>query len=104
MSVSMLNVKKKKLLAEQERARNEKMELRKAKEALLREQDEMLAKIRDKEEKKWEDLKEEVRELIRSLQNRKELSNPELATLKYQLNQALPDQASPLFEDDLKNR
>ena len=92
---------KEKLLAEQERARNEKMELRKAKEALLREQDEMLAKIRDKEEKKWEDLKEEVRELIRSLQNRKELSNPELATLKYQLNQALPDQASPLFEDDL---
>ncbi len=93
---------KEKLLSEQERARHEKMELRKAKETLLREQDDLLAKIREKEERKWEDLKEEVRELIRTLQQKKELSNPELAQLKFQLNQSLPDQTSPLFDDDLK--
>ncbi|MBN2268074.1 MAG: endonuclease MutS2 [Acholeplasmataceae bacterium] len=93
---------KEKLLSEQERARHEKMELRKAKETLLREQDDLLAKIREKEERKWEDLKEEVRELIRTLQQKKELSKPELAQLKFQLNQSLPDQTSPLFDDDLK--
>lgn len=93
---------KEKLLSEQDRARQEKMEFRKAKEALLREQDDLLMKIREKEERKWEDLKDEVRELIRSLQNRKELSKPELAQLKFQLNQSMPEEASPLFEDDLK--
>lgn len=92
---------KEKLLAEQERARNEKMEFRKAKEKLLREQDELLQSIREKELKKWEDLKEEVRELILTLQQKKELSNPEIAHLKYQISQAIPESSGPLFEDDL---
>ncbi len=81
--------------------RKAKLDLQMAKEKLLSEQDKIIESIKAKEEKKWNDLKDEVRVIISDLQNRKELSKPEVAQLKFQLNQKAENERLQLFEDQL---
>ena len=92
---------KEKLRLEIDGAKTEKKAYQSQKEKLIAEQDQIIQKIKDKEEKKWNDLKEEVRELIRDLQQKKTLSNPEIANIKYQLNQKAEEEQLKLFEEEL---
>ena len=92
---------KEKLRLEIDQARSEKRAFLSQKEKLIAEQDQIIQKIKDKEEKKWYDLKEEVRILIKDLENKKTLSNPEIAQIKYQLNQKAEEEHLKLFEEEL---
>jgi DNA mismatch repair protein MutS2 len=92
---------KEKLRIELDQAKNEKKAYLSQKEKLITEQDQIIQKIKDKEERKWNDLKEEVRELIKELQSKKSLSNPEIAQIKYQLNQKAEEEHLKLFEEEL---
>ncbi|TNF06541.1 MAG: endonuclease MutS2 [Bacillota bacterium] len=96
-----LESQKEKVRAELEKARTEKKNYHDLKEKLIAEQDQIIQKIKDKEEKKWHDLKEEVRALILDLQNKKSLSNPEIAQIKYQLNQKAEEEHLKLFDEEL---
>lgn len=82
--------------------RKAKQDLQLAKEKLLSEQDKIIESIKHKEEKKWNDLKDEVRSILSDLQSKKELSKPEIAQLKFQLNQKAESERMQLFEDELK--
>ncbi len=81
--------------------RKVKQDFQHSKEKLLAEQDKIIENIRHKEEKKWKDLKDEVREIIIDLQKKNELSKPEIAQLKYKLNQTTDNDRIQLFDDEL---
>ncbi|MDX9691303.1 MAG: endonuclease MutS2, partial [Acholeplasmataceae bacterium] len=96
-----LEHQKEKVRTELEKARQEKNSYTEKKDKLIQDQDLIIQKIKDREEKKWNDLKEEVRLLISDLQHKKTLSNPEIAQIKYQLNQKAEEQNTKLFDEEL---
>lgn len=83
-------------------SRNAKLEYQRSKEVLLAEQDKTIEKVRIKEEKAFNELKDEVRELIVILQKKNEISKPEIAAIKYKLNQQIDNQKLVSFEDELQ--
>ncbi len=97
-----LERQKEKLRNELELAKKEKQGYLLQREKLISEQDQMISKIREKEEKKWNDLKDEVRQMISQLQTKNNLSNPEIASIKYQLNQRAEQEHLNLFEEELR--
>jgi len=97
-----LERQKEKLRQELDLAKKEKQGYLSQKEKLIFEQDQIIAKIREKEEKKWNDLKDEVRQIILQLQAKSNLSNPEIAAIKYQLNQKAEEEHLNLFDEELK--
>jgi DNA mismatch repair protein MutS2 len=96
-----LEKEKEKLSAEQEKTLDEKKHYQATREKLIAEQDELLEKIRTKEEAKWLKIREEALELIRELSTKKTLSNPEIAQLKYQLNQSIDNDLSYRINDEI---
>jgi DNA mismatch repair protein MutS2 len=97
-----LEHEKERVSQEFEDAKNEKLTYQKAKEKLLKEQDAIIEKIKEREEHKWQQLKEEVRDVLKELQDKKHLSNPEIAQIKYQLNQTVEHDDSLRIKDDLE--
>lgn len=97
-----LERQKEKLAAEITELRKEKAETQALKEKLVREQQTILESIRMKEEVKWKELKDEARKIIADLQTRKTLSNPEVAQLKFQLNQGVEEDVEFRRADHLK--
>jgi DNA mismatch repair protein MutS2 len=93
---------KEKLRFEIDENRKAKKEYQLAKDTLLLEQDHIIETIRHKEEKKGNELKEEVKELLRELQQKKDISNPEVAQIKYMLNQKASQDQKMTFDDELK--
>ncbi|PKK96709.1 MAG: endonuclease MutS2, partial [Tenericutes bacterium HGW-Tenericutes-3] len=92
---------KEKLAYEIDETRKSKIEYQQSKEKLLAEQDKTIELVRKKEEKILNDMKEEVRQIIIDLQKKSELSKPEVATLKYKLNQQRDNQKIVTFDDEL---
>lgn len=97
-----LEKEKERVANELEHAQEEKKNYQQAKDKLLKEQDRILESIRAKEEAKWQLLKEEVLAIIKSLQSKKELTNPELAQIKYQLNQTISNDDRITFDDEIR--
>lgn len=97
-----LERQKEKLKTSIDEARQEKSSYQMTKDKLIKEQDQLLEKIRLKEEQKWKDLRDEANQLIEDLKSKKTLSHPEMAQFKYQLNQSVPQSSSHLLEDELK--
>lgn len=87
---------------ELEDAKHEKTSFQRAKEKLLRDQDDIIAKIKEKEEYKWQKLQEEVKDVLKDLQQKKHLTNPEIAQIKYQLNQTIEKDDSHRYKDDIE--
>ncbi|MCR3905836.1 MAG: endonuclease MutS2 [Tenericutes bacterium] len=100
----MLYIEKQKenLASEINELKTAKQEYQLSREKLMKDQERIIETIKVKEQKKWDDLKDEAREIIRELQSKQELSKPEVATLKYQLNQGLDNDQSHRFIDELK--
>ncbi|MCF7930005.1 MAG: endonuclease MutS2 [Acholeplasmataceae bacterium] len=100
----MLYIEKQKenLADEIEESRNAKLEFQRSKELLLAEQDKTIEKVRAKEEKAYNELKDEVREMIVMLQKKNEISKPEIAAIKYKLNQQKDNEKLVAFEDELQ--
>ena len=93
---------KEKLATEIFEGKKEKNEYKLAKNNLLIQQDKIIESISIKEEKKWSILKEEAKEIISELQKKNELSKPEIASLKYKLNQAANEKVVSSYADALK--
>ena len=100
----MLYIEKQKenLAHEIEESRNAKLEFQRSKELLLAEQDKIIEKVRAKEEKAYDELKDEVRELLTMLQKKNEISKPEIAAIKFKLNQQKDQDKLVSFEDELQ--
>ncbi len=100
----MLYIEKQKenLASEILESRKAKIEFQQSKEKLLAEQDKTIEKVRIKEEKAFNELKDEVREIIIELQKKNEVSKPELAAIKYKLNQQIDNQKLVSFDDELQ--
>lgn len=96
-----LEHEKERVSKELEDVKTEKTTYQKAKEKLLREQDGVIEKIKEREEHKWQQLKEEVREVLKELQDKKHLSNPEIAQIKFQLNQKVEQDDFLRIKDDI---
>jgi DNA mismatch repair protein MutS2 len=92
---------KEKLLVELAEARREKKEFQQAREKLLKEQDAIIENIKFKEEAKWNQLKDEARLIINELQTKSKLTNPEIAAIKFQLNQGSKADDSYRLTDEL---
>ncbi len=99
----MLYLEREKVRVERELedALEEKKAHRQAKDKLLREQDHIIQVTKEKEEAKWQNLKDEVLSIIRDLQNKSQLSNPEIAEIKYQINQTIGKDQSHRFIDEM---
>jgi DNA mismatch repair protein MutS2 len=87
-----LERQKEKIAVEIKELKKEKTEYQQLKEKLIRDQDMVIEQLKAKEEAKWNQLKDDARKLISELQNKKELSNPEIAQLKFQLNQGVKEE------------
>lgn len=87
-----LERQKEKIAVEIKELKKEKTEYQQLKEKLIRDQDMVIEQLKAKEEAKWNQLKDDARKLISELQNKKELSNPEIAQLKFQLNQGVQEE------------
>ncbi len=96
-----LEKEKERVASELEKAKEEKNSFQQAKDKLLKEQDRILESIRTKEEAKWQLLKEDVMDIIKTLQSKKELTNPELAQIKFQLNQTIANDDRITFDDEI---
>jgi len=84
-----------------EEVSSEKKSYQQAKEKLLKDQDAIILKTKEREEKKWRELKEEVMMILKELSEKRELSNPEIANLKYQLNQSVKQEGILTFDDEI---
>ena len=69
---------------------------------LIKEQDQIIQKIKEKETQKWETLKDEVRQILNDLKQKTQVSNPEIAQIKYQLNQTIEENHAYRITDPLK--
>jgi len=100
----MLYIEKQKerLAIEIDDSRKAKQEFQRSKEKLLTEQDKIIELVRKKEEKVFNEMKDEVREIIAELQKKNELSKPELAAIKFKLNQQRDKDKLVVFDDELK--
>ncbi|HBG33713.1 MAG: hypothetical protein A2084_03600 [Tenericutes bacterium GWC2_39_45] len=96
-----LERQKEKLALEIQENRRAKKELQETKDKLLNEQDQIIESIKQKEEKQWNQLKDEVRTIISDLQKKKELTNPEIASIKFLLNQRADNEKILRFTDEL---
>jgi DNA mismatch repair protein MutS2 len=92
---------KEKLATEIAETRKSKQEFQQSKEKLLSEQDKIIEQVRKKEEKVYDEMKDEVREIILELQKKNELSKPEIASIKYKLNQQRDQHKLVNFDDEL---
>ena len=97
-----LEHEKERVAKELEEAKSEKTQYQSAKEKLLREQDAIVDKIKEREELKWQKLQEDVKEILRDLQSKKHLTNPEIAQIKYQINQTVDNDDSLRIKDDIE--
>lgn len=97
-----LEKEKSRLSQEIEQAQKEKNELKEAKEKLLKESDKTIEAIRIKEEAKWMNLKDEVVKILEDLKQKKTLTNPKIADIKYQLKQTINRDDLDFMEDELK--
>jgi DNA mismatch repair protein MutS2 len=96
-----LERQKEKLAVEIKELKKEKNEYQMLKEKLIRDQDNVIEQLKAKEEAKWNQLKDDARKLIIELQSKKELSNPEIAQLKFQLNQGVQEEREYRKTDEL---
>jgi len=92
---------KEKLATEITETRRSKQEFQQSKEKLLAEQDKTIELVRKKEEKAFNEMKDEVREIILELQKKNELTKPEIAAIKFKLNQQRDKQKMINFDDEL---
>jgi DNA mismatch repair protein MutS2 len=99
--MAYLEKQKEKLRYEILSNRKEKESFLVQRETLIKEQDQLIEKIKERETKKWEELKEEVRIVLNELKTKKELSNPEIAAIKYQLNQSVDTNYEHRITDQL---
>ena len=97
-----LEHKKKVLYEELDAAKNAKADYLAQREKLLVEQDKTIEKIRQKEEAKWEALKDEVRAMMVDLQAKEAISKPDIAQLKHALRKA-PDGSFEPSDDETFN-
>jgi DNA mismatch repair protein MutS2 len=99
----MLEIQKEKevLNTELSKVKEEKQHYQDIKNDLLKRQDEMIEKVKHKEESKWLKLREEAIDLISELQKKQSLSKPELADLKNKLNQSIGGDKSLYFDESL---
>lgn len=99
----MLEIQKEKELLNTEllKVKEEKQHYQDIKNDLLKRQDEMIEKVKHKEESKWLKLREEAIDLISELQKKQSLSKPELADLKNKLNQSIGGDKSLYFDESL---
>jgi len=97
-----LEHEKERVAKELEEAKSEKTHYQTAKEKLLREQDAIVEKIKEREEHKWQKLQEDVKEILRDLQSKKHLTNPEIAQIKYQINQTVDNDDNLRIKDDIE--
>ncbi|AUD65155.1 hypothetical protein BK011_05470 [Tenericutes bacterium MZ-XQ] len=99
----MLDIQKEKELLNTElsKVKEEKQHYQDIKNDLLKRQDEMIEKVKHKEESKWLKLREEAIDLISELQKKQSLSKPELADLKNRLNQRIGGDKSLYFDESL---
>ncbi len=96
-----LERQKEKIALEIKELKKEKTEYQMLKEKLIRDQDTVIEQLKAKEEAKWNQLKDDARRLIIELQGKKELSNPEIAQLKFQLNQGVQEERDYRKSDEL---
>ena len=99
----MLEIQREKesLNIELSKVKEEKQHYQDIKNDLLKRQDEMIEKVKHKEESKWLKLREEAIDLIAELQKKQSLSKPELADLKNKLNQSIGGDKSVYFDESL---
>jgi DNA mismatch repair protein MutS2 len=99
----MLEIQKEKesLHIELSKVKEEKQHYQDIKNDLLKRQDDMIEKVKHKEETKWLKLREEAMDLINELQKKQSLSKPELADLKNKLNQSIGGDKSLYFDESL---
>ncbi len=96
-----LQRQKEQLVLEIEQGRKAKNDFQIARKKLLSEQDKVIEETRKKEEEKWNDLKDETNAIILNLQQKSELSKPEIAALKHQLNQTVEAHSLSSYTDEL---
>lgn len=97
-----LEKEKERVAQEFEEANQEKRHYRVVKDKLLREQDQVIAKVKEKEEIKWQELRDEVMLILKDLQQKKTITNPELASIKYQINQTIESDNDLKIKDDIE--
>ncbi len=97
-----LEKEKERVAQEFEEANQEKRHYREVKDKLLREQDQVIAKVKEKEEIKWQELRDEVMLILKDLQQKKTITNPELASIKYQINQTIESDNDLKIKDDIE--
>jgi DNA mismatch repair protein MutS2 len=68
-------------------------------DAFLKEKDQLIERIKLREEKKWDDLKREALKLINDLKEKDYLSKPEIAKLKHDLRQGFEQDDDMVSED-----
>ncbi|BCR35986.1 endonuclease MutS2 [Mariniplasma anaerobium] len=81
--------------------KNEKKHYETVKNDLLQKQDQMIEKVKHTEETKWLKLRDEASNLIELLKEKSTLTKPEIAELKYRLNQNIANDKSLYFEEEL---
>ncbi len=92
---------KEKLAFEISESKKVKTEYQVLREKLLKEQDQIIEQIKYKEESKWQALKDEARQIITELQKKQSISNPEIAQIKFQLNQKTESDTTHRLTDEL---
>lgn len=97
------NEDKNKLLSDQNKQLTSRIEsYDKMRHDFLKEQDKIIENIKSSEMKKWQQLQEEARDVIKQLEHKNELSKPESATYKHKLNQNPDSKGIEIFENELK--
>lgn len=81
--------------------KTEKKDYQLLKNDLLQKQDQMIDKVKQKEENKWLKLREEAIDLIELLKEKSTLTKPEIAELKHRLNQNITNDKELYFEESL---
>lgn len=74
----------------------------KMRQDFLEEQDKLIASIKDKESKKWHQLQEEAKSMIKELEQMQHLTKPESAKYKHILNQKPTKDQIEIFENTLQ--
>jgi DNA mismatch repair protein MutS2 len=83
------------------KVKQEKKNYEQVKSDLLKRQDEIIEKVKHKEETKWLKLRDDAMSIIKDLQQKATLSKPEVADAKYKLSQAIDHDKSLYFEETL---
>ena len=96
-----LQKEKETLSLELQKVKQEKKHYEQIKTDLLQRQDEIIEKVKSKEEMKWLKLREEAMDIIKDLQRKASLSKPDIADVKYRLNQVVDHDKSLYFEESL---